>query len=490
MRRHLPEILHVLSIIASFFSLSFLLPLAWSWATQDGATQSFALGFACAFSGSLGLYFITRPYRRELKPRDGFLLVTLVWTVLPFLATVPLLHYFAQVGQPLSFADAYFESMSGLTTTGATVLSGLDQLPQSINLWRCLLSWLGGMGIIVLALAVLPLLGVGGSQIYKAEIPGPMKDQKLTPRITDTAKGLYTVYLVLSVTCFLAYWAAGMSPFDAMVHMFTTVSLGGFSAYDASFGHFDSAAIEWVAIGFMLIAGINFAIHFTAWHHRSIGPYRRCPEATWFLIACFMSSLLIAALLLVEQPQGGPLDTLRTALFNVVSVATTTGYASTDYAQWPIFAPVLMILLSCFASSAGSTGGGIKMIRAVLLFKQARRELTRVLHPRAVNPVQLGNQLIDNKVIFSILAFMLMYGVTVIVMTLVLLLTGVDPVTAFTAIIASINSLGPGLGEVGPSGSFQGFNDFQVWVCTITMLLGRLELFTVMVLFTADYWRR
>ncbi len=488
--RQIAPVLNVLGYVATLFALSLMVPLSVSLYTADGAHVAFAEAAGITLLTGLVLVLATRRQRRELQPRDGFLLVTLVWTVLPAVAAVPLMLHSRDIGQAMSFTDAYFEAMSGLTTTGATVMTGLDTLAPSVNLWRCLLNWMGGMGIIVLAVAVLPLLGVGGSQIYKAETPGPMKDDKLTPRITETAKGLYSVYLGLSVLCWIAYWAAGMSLFDAFSHMATTMSLGGFSTYDASFGHFQSSLIEWVAVVFMLIAGINFAVHFTAFRRGSIQPYANCPEARWFLLITIGAAVFITFVLLVHGTYKDSSEAFRAAMFNTVSIATTTGFASTDYAQWPIFAPVLMILLSCFCSSAGSTGGGIKMIRAVLLFRQARRELTRIVHPRAISPVRLGQQLIDNKVIFGVLAFMLMYGVTVIVMTMLLLLSGLDPVTSFTAVIASINNMGPGLGEVGPSTNFQSLSNFQTWICTITMLLGRLEMFTVLVLFTTDFWRR
>jgi trk system potassium uptake protein len=352
-----------------------------------------------------------------------------------------------------------------------------------------LLVLIGGLGVIVLAVAILPLLGVGGSQIYKAEAAGPMKEQKLTPRIAETAKGLYLIYLALALTCWLAYRLAGMTWADAFMHMCSTMGLGGFSSHDASFGHFDSPAIEFVAIVFMLIAGFNFSMHFTAWRARSLLVYLRDPEGLSFLLVTLGAALAIALYLFSHGVYGDFLTALRFASFNVVSIATTTGFASTDYAQWPILAPVVMLFLCCFATCAGSTGGGIKMIRAIVMLKQAKRELTRILHPRAISPVRIGRQNVENNVIFAVLAFMLIYGATVIAATMLLLLCGLDVISAFSAAIACINNTGPGLGQVGPASNFQGLNDAATWICTTAMLLGRLELMSVLVLFTPVFWR-
>jgi trk system potassium uptake protein TrkH len=390
----------------------------------------------------------------------------------------------------LSFTDAYFEAMSGLTTTGATVLSGLDDLPLSINVWRHLLVWLGGMGILVLAVAILPLLGVGGAQVFRAESAGPLKEAKLTPRIADTAKALYTVYFAISIMCFFAYRWAGMSWADAFMHMCATMGLGGFSSHDASFGYFDSPTIEAVAIFFMFVAGFNFSLHFIAWRRRSLLSYLTDPEARAYALTMVSGVLVVAAFLYYSDTYQEPEQALRYAAFNVVSIASTTGFASTDYNQWPIFAPVLMLFLCGFATCAGSTGGGIKMIRGLILLKQARREFTRILHPRAVNPVIVGDQVIENKVIFAVLAFMLIYGASIIWLTFLLLLSGLDVISAFTAIVACINNTGPGLKHVIPATNYGGLTDFETWVCTFAMLIGRLELFSVLVLFTPEFWRR
>jgi len=484
--RYFP-VLHVLSGAVLLFSPAFLVPLAFSMALADGAHAAYETGFLATFVTGLFTFFLTRgSLRRELQPRDGFLLVSLVWTVVPVFATIPLL--LAIPGT--SFTDAYFEAVSGMTTSGATVLAGLDGLDPSVNIWRTLLVWIGGMGIIVLAVAILPLLGVGGSQLFKAESPGCMKDTKLTPRIGDTAKGLWAVYATVTAACIVSYRLAGMTWLDAVIHGFSTMGLGGFSSHDDSFAYFSSPAIEAVAIAFMLAASLNFATHFLAVRRRSLMPYAADAEARRVMIWMIGSSVGVAAFLVAKGTYPDFATALRHAAFNVVSIASTTGFASTDFAQWPIFAPVLMIFLSCFATSSGSTGGGIKMVRAVVLFKQAVREMTRIIHPKAVLPVKFGEQVIENNVIFAVLAFMLMWGGTVIVMTMLLLASGVDVVSAVTAVLACINNMGPGLGVVGPAANYAVLTDFQTWVCTLTMLLGRLELFTMLVLFTPAFWRK
>ena len=468
------------------FALLMGVPLAFAWFGHDGAQQAFieatAITFVCGLVMSLG----TRRFRRELQPRDGFILVGLTWLVLPAFGALPLLLALPE----LSVTDAYFEAMSGFTATGATVLTGLDTLPLSVNIWRCFLQFVGGLGIIVLAVAILPLLGVGGSQLFKAEIAGPMKDQKLTPRIADTARGLWVVYFALSLLCFLAYRTAGMSWPDAFMHMNSTMGLGGFSSHDASFGFWNSPDIEAEAIIFMLLAGINFALYFICWRERSLLRLWRDIEVRSFCGVLAGSIALIASYLVAQGAYPGWAEALRHTVFHVVSVATTTGYANQDYGQWPLFAPLLMILLGCFATCAGSTGGGIKMIRMILLIKQARRELVRIIHPSVVNPVVVGGRAVGERVIHSVIAYMMIYGATLVGLTMALLFTGMEPVTAFTAVIACVNNIGPGLGEVGPAVNYQSLTDLQTWICTFAMMLGRLELLSVLVLLTPQFWRR
>lgn len=479
-------VFNLLSVVIVIFAATMLLPLAISVVLSDGAERAYDVAIvATALAGILG-WAATRGRTRELQLRDGFLLVVLVWTVVPAFATLPLM----QVLPKLSFTDAYFETMAGITTTGSTVLSGLDRLPPSINLWRGQLQWLGGMGIIVLAIAIMPLLGVGGSQLFKAETPGPMKDTKLTPRITETAKGLWLVYFGITVACVLAYRWAGMEWLDAVIHAFSTMSLGGFSSHDASFGHWNSQRVEAVAIFFMLVAGINFGTHFLAWRKLSLRPYYSDPEAFLFLAVTILSCLGIAWYLLGNQVYPDYGTALRFAAFNVVSIATTTGYANTDFNLWPIFAPLWMLFLCSFSTCAGSTGGGMKMIRAQILFKQIFRELLRIIHPRLYNPVKLAGQPVENNVVFAVLAFAFVYVSCIILMTLLLAGSGLDVVTAFSAVVVCINNTGPGLNQVGPATTFEVLNDFQTWMLTFAMVLGRLELMTLLVVLTPAFWRK
>ncbi len=468
------------------FALLMIVPLAFAWVEGDAAQPAFQVGIAVTMVAGIVMSLATRQFRRELQARDGFVLVGITWALLPAFAAVPL--WLAIPG--LSVTDAYFEAMSGFTATGATVLSGLDQLPLSVNIWRCFMMLVGGLGIIVLAVAILPLLGVGGAQLFRAETAGPMKDTKLTPRMAETARGLWTVYFLFSLLCFLAYRWAGMSWVDAFMHMCSTMGLGGFSSHDQSFGYWDSPRIEAVAIVFMMLSGVSFVLYFAAWRQRSLRLLWRDIEVRAFYLVVVASVMLIAGYLTVHQVYPSFTQALRHTAFHVVSLATTTGYASNDYAQWPIFAPLLMILLGCFATCAGSTGGGIKMVRMLLLLKQSHRELVRIVHPNVVNPIVLAGNAISPKVMQNVIAYMMIYGATLVGLTMVLLFSGLDVVTAFTAVIACVNNIGPGLGEVGPAVNFGGLSDFQTWVCTFGMLLGRLELLSLLVLFTPQFWRR
>lgn len=476
----------LLGMIAMVMSFWHLLPLVISIGVGDGAAGYFALSMTLNCAAGYVLWLSTRRFRRDMKPRDSIALVVFAWVGGAGFAAIPLLLSIPG----LSFTDAYFEAMAGLTATGSTVLSGLDFLPASVNVWRAELQWLGGLGVLVLVVAILPMLGVGGRQIVRAEIPGPMKDARLTPRIKETAKALWTVYVALTALCMIAYLVAGMTWIDALVHSFTTMGLGGFSSHDASFGHFDSPAIELVAIVFMLIAGVNFATHFLVWQERSLVPYRRDTEAMTYLVLVLASIAMIGGYLWLHDYYPDLATTLRFAAFNTVSVVTTTGYAADDYGQWPFFAPIWLLFLACFATCSGSTGGGIKMIRAIVLYRQVYRDMVRMLHPSAIVPVKVAGQRVAGTVIVGVLAFFFVWVATFVVSTLLLAVSGLDVVTALSATAASLSNIGPGLQEVGPASNFSGLNDFQTWLCTATMLLGRLELLTVLVIFTPAFWRK
>jgi trk system potassium uptake protein TrkH len=468
------------------FALLMVVPLAFALSGSDPAEWAFVQATALTAGAGALMSLLTRRFRRELQPRDGFVLVGLTWVALPAFGALPLWLSIPGIG----VTTAYFEAMSAFTATGATALSGLDTLPLSVNVWRCFMQWVGGLGIVVLAVAILPLLGVGGAQLFKTEMTGPLKDQKLTPRIADTARVIWGTYGALSVACLLAYRAGGMSWIDAFLHMCTTVSLGGFSNYDASFGQFQSPLLEAIAIVFMMLSGIGLILYFVSWRARSLMPILRNAEVQGFYFVVVGAVLLITGFLVVQGEYDSPWTALRHVAFHVVSVATTTGYAMHDYGQWPLFAPLLMILLGCFATCAGSTGGGIKMVRMLLLLKQARHELVRIVHPSVVNPVVLGGSAVPDRVIQAVIAYMMMYGASLVTLTMLLLFSGLDVVTAFTAVVACVNNIGPGLGEVGPAVNYGVLTDFQTWVCTFAMLLGRLELLAVLVLFTPQLWRK
>ncbi|MGV3569612.1 MAG: TrkH family potassium uptake protein [Ramlibacter sp.] len=480
-------VLAVLARVLVGFSLAFLVPFAWALGVGEYAeARVWAWGFGLTLFVGWFMGWVLRGHTRELQPRDGFLLVTLTWVVLPACAAVPLLWTIPRI----EWADAYFEAMSALTATGATALIGIDGLPVSVNVWRCFLQFIGGLGIILLVVAVLPMLGLSSMQLYRAETPGPLKDDKLTPRIAETARGLWTVYFVLSGACFVAYRLAGMNWADAFMHMCTTMGLGGFSSHDASFAYWNSPLVEGVAILFMVLSGISFLRYFAVWRNRSPAVLLRDAEVRSYLLVMAGAVAVLTLVLAGNAVYDDYPSALRAAAFHVVSMATTTGYAATDYALWPAFGPVLLIFMGCFVSCAGSTGGGIKMVRMVLLLKQARRELVRIIHPRVINPVTLGGATVPPTVLAAVLAFMLIYGASIVGLTLLMLLSGLDLVTAFSAVIVCVNNIGPGLGQVGPASHFGVLNDFQLWILSFAMLLGRLELLSVLVLFTPQFWRK
>ncbi|OGS80155.1 MAG: potassium transporter Trk [Gallionellales bacterium GWA2_55_18] len=480
-------VIHALGLMLVVFSAAYVIPVTTSLIYGDRTMLlDFLLAMAWTFAAGVLMWLLTRRHKGELSIRHGYLLVVAMWMAMPAFATIPLLMMLPG----LSFTDAYFETMSGLSTTGATVLTGLDTLPPAINVWRHELQWLGGLGIIVLAVAVLPLLGIGGRQLFKAEMPGPMKSAGLTPRIADTARNLWVVYVAITLVCIGALKWAGMGWLDAVCHGFSAMGLGGFSTHDDSVGYFNSPLIEFVLIVFMLFAVINFATHFLAWHGKTLGIYWHDTEAKAAIGLILVSCFGIAVFLWWNGTYPEFLTALRHASFNVVSIGASSGFASVDYGKWPIFAPMWMLFVGCIAASSGSTGGGIKMIRTLVLVKQAGREFLKLLHPSVVNPMKIGGQVIPNSIVFAVLGFIFLYFMTIATLTFVLLISGMDFISAFSAVVACVNNFGPGLGAVGPASNYQGLNDFQTWICTFAMLVGRLEIFTVLILFTPHFWRR
>jgi len=481
---HLGTILRILGILITLLSVTLIPPMVVAYIYKDSGGLSFIQSFFITlFLGGL-LWYRYRDCKAELKTRDGFLIVVLFWTVLSSFGALP---FYLSATQDIQLVDAVFESFSGLTTTGATVLSGLDTMPKAILYYRQQLQWIGGMGIIVLAVAVLPMLGIGGMQLYKAETPGPVKDSKLTPRIAGTAKALWYIYLVLTISCTLAYWSAGMTFFDALTHAYSTIAIGGFSTHDASIGYFDSAIIEAICAVFMLIAGVNFSLHYIAFNSFTLGQYIRDPEFKAYVSILGITALLCFIVLFASNSFGTEYS-VRNAIFQAISIGTTAGFTTSNFNLWPAFLPLILLLTSFVGGCAGSTGGGMKVIRVLLLFKQGYREIKKLIHPRAVFVIKLGKQPLHNNIIGAVWGFFAAYIFLFIIMMLILMADGLDQVTAFSAVAACMNNLGPGLGDVALS--YAGIGDVSKWVLCFAMLLGRLEIFTLLVLFVPAFWRR
>ena len=478
-------IVHVLSKLAVLYAVLLLVPTLVSYLYHDSAFNAFAGTALATLAGSTAVWAATRKHDRELRPRDGFTLVFLLWLGFAAISALPFYLYFPNIG----YTDAFFEAVSGLTTTGATVMSSLDTLAPSLNFWRHMMNWLGGMGIIVLAVAILPMLGVGGTQLFKAEIPGIDKDSKMAPRISQTAKRLWLVYLTFTLlTCMGLKWA-GMGWFDAVCHAMSAFALGGFSTHDASIAFFDSPAIEAVLIAATILGAVNFASHFAMAREKSPKPYWHDEEAR-AMLTILAASIAAASVYMWQQGYYTPLEALRYVGFNFVSIGLANGFANADFATWPLLVTLWMFFLSNVLANTGSMGGGIKMARALVLAKFSLREVSLLLHPNAVRTVKLNRRSISDRTAMAVMAFIFVYFMTVVIFTLGLLASGMDFITALSATIACITNAGPGLGAVGPADNYGALSDLQKWMCAAVMLLGRLEIFTVFILFTPDYWKK
>lgn len=481
---HLALITKIIGMLLMVFSITMLPPVLVAWLYEDGLQLPFLTAFAITFAMGLALWMMFFRVREELGVRDGFLVVTLFWTVLGLIGALPFLLILK-----ISLTDAIFESMSGLTTTGASVLSGLDLMAPSLLYYRQQLQWLGGMGVVVLAVAILPMLGVGGMQLYKAEIPGPMKEAKLTPRIAETAKALWYVYLTVTVACATGYWLAGMSIFDAICHSFSTVSTGGFSTRDASMAAFDSVALDWVGSFFMFLSGASFALMFAALRRGSIRTFFRDPEFRFYTGLMFCYFVLVSTVLWVSGTYDAPAETLRHAAFQVASFGTSTGLTSTNAAAtWPATIMVLLVFTSFIGGCAGSTTAGMKVVRAALMLQQSLRELRRLVYPHGVFALRFGRRTVSDQVLQAVWGFIGVFVTIAVLLTLAMMATGMDLVTAFSAVAASLNTLGVGIGGVAPG--FGHIPDASKWLMCFAMLLGRLEIFTILVLFTPVFWRQ
>ncbi|GLP97690.1 TrkH family potassium uptake protein [Paraferrimonas sedimenticola] len=480
------NITRIIGLLIALFSIAMLPPALVALIYGDGGGTAFLRSFVLSLLIGMVFWYPNRHHKEELRNRSGFLIVVLFWVVLGSIGAIPLL---LSANPDLSVADSFFESFSALTTTGATVIVGLEQLPKAILFYRHMLQWLGGMGIIVLAVAILPLLGVGGMQLYRAETPGPVKDSKMTPRIAETAKALWYIYLALTGLCASAYWLAGMNLFDAIGHSFSTIAIGGFSSYDASIGHFDSSAINLVCAIFLLISAMNFSLHFTAFSSRgaNLKAYLKDTELRFFLLIQLVLVAIVFATLYNTATFDTPEAALDAALFQSVSISTTAGFGTESFASWPLFLPMLLIFSSFIGGCAGSTGGGMKVIRVVLLFLQGSRELKRLVHPKAIYSIRLGSKALSNRVIDAVWGFFSAYALVFVICLVALMATGLDDITAFSATAACLNNLGPGLGEV--AAHYGDISDTAKWILLVAMVCGRLEVFTLLVLFTPTFWK-
>jgi trk system potassium uptake protein TrkH len=480
---HLSISMRVLGLLLMLFSSAMLAPLIMALLANDGTINGFLSALAITFASGLLLWAPVRNSRHELRIRDGFLITSLFWTVLGLFGALP---FALTDALDLTPTEAIFESISGLTTTGATVIVGLDSLPKSILIYRQILQWMGGIGIVVVAVAVLPMLGIGGMQLYRAETPGPSKDSKLTPRITETAKALFSVYLALTLACAMAYFAAGMSGFDAISHAFSTVAIGGFSTHDASIGYFQSDVILMICSLFMVISAINFGLHFMVWRRRSAGIYASDSETRFFLSVLLVGIVITCGYLYLSHTFGAR-ESFAHGLFQAISIATTTGFATKEFASWPTFLPIMLLMFSFMGGCVGSTGGGLKAMRLMLIYKQGIRELKQLVHPQAVIPLKVGKRRVDAAVVSAVWSFFAVYMMAFVTILLFLMATGLDFTTAFSAVVAALNNLGPGLGEV--ASNYSSINEPAKAVLCFAMLLGRLEVFTLLVLFTPMFWR-
>ncbi len=478
------SIQRVVGALVAWSSLMMLPPAVVGALYGDGTTSMFLISAAVLLVTGGLVYLPVRHASRDLRLRDGFLIVVCCWLSLALVGALP----FILLEDPrLGYVDAFFESMSGLTTTGATIITRINDLPRGILFYRQQLQWLGGMGIIVLAVAILPMLRIGGMQLYRAETPGPLKDTKLTPRITETAKALWLIYLTITILCTISYWLGGMKMFDAIGHAFSTVAIGGFSTHDQSLAYFDNPTLEIIAIVFMFVAGMNFALHFSAWRKASAQPYFQDSELRAYALIIVIFSILATAVLMFTGIYDGAFESARYGVFQVVSALTTTGFTSTSFYLWPGFLPVLLIFLAFIGGCAGSTAGGMKVIRVVLLYRQSVREILRLIHPHAVLPVKFGGRTAAPNVLEAVMGFFFLFIASTVLMTLILLATGLDLVTAFSAVAACITNLGPGLGQVGQS--YATLNDPAKVILSFAMLAGRLEIYTLIVLLTPAFWR-
>jgi trk system potassium uptake protein TrkH len=477
------NVLKILGIFLVVHSVGLLPPIFLSWYDGDEQFYDFFIPLCLTFSLGMLLWMSFRHNKTELRRHEGFLVVASFWVVLSALSALPFV-----IGPHLDFADAFFEATSAFTTTGATVMTNLDSLPRSVLFYRQELQWFGGMGVVILAIAVLPLLGMGGMQLYRAETPGPMKDEKLTPRIAHTARTFWLIYLGLTVIMAIAYYIAGMTPFDAIAHSFSTISTGGFSTHDDGLNYYNSLAIEIITEIFMFLGAINFSVHFLAIHKHSVMAYLRNAEVKVFFFIVMAIILATAAALYLHQAYDSFGESLRHSAFQTISIITSTGYTTQNFAMWPSLLPALLIFSSFIGGCSGSTAGGMKVIRIMLLVKQGYHEILMLIHPAMVHSIKISGRIFPPQIIRAVWGYFALYVAVFVVSILLLMAGGLDQITAFSAVATSMNNLGPGLGEV--ASNFKILADWEKFLLAFCMLLGRLEIMTLLVLLTPGYWRR
>jgi trk system potassium uptake protein TrkH len=480
---HFSIVFKTIGILLIVFSVTTLPPIIVDLIYDEQEYKTFVIAFFLTLLSGLILWLPFSSKKEDFRIRESVLVVVSFWFVLSLFATIPLL---ISDSLKMSFIDAFFESMSGLTTTGATVISGLDHLPKSILYYRQQLQWLGGMGIIVLAVAVLPMLGASSMNLYHAEFSGISK-QRLTPKLTETAKVLWIIYIIFTIFCTMGYYLAGMSLFDAICHSYSTVAIGGFSTHDLSIGFFNSAVIESIAILFMFLSGINFSLHFLVWKNNLFSTYIKDSEFKTYLFILFITTAIVFVTLINNNYYDLTSESLRHSIFQTVSIATTTGFISDDFSTWPLILPLLLIFVSFIGACAGSTGGGIKVVRILLMFKLATKEIKKFIHPNAYINIKFNKKSVPEDILVSILGFFLLYIISFTVILISIIFTGVDQISAFSATAAAINNLGPGLGEVAIN--YNGINDISKLILSFAMLLGRLEILTLIALFYRAFWR-
>ena len=474
------SILNLFSVLVLFFSFSYIFPIVVSIIFNDGALHIFVKTLiAISLIGIIGLA-ATRNINNELSQKDGFVIIVMFWVVLSVAGSIP----FYLSG--MSIIDSFFESMSGITTTGATVISNIDTLPESVLFYRQMLQWMGGMGLIVLAIAVMPLLGIGGGQIYKTEIPGAMGEQRLTPRIKETAQALWSIYLGLTIMCALLYYLGGMSAFDAISHAMSTVAIGGFSTHNESIGYFNSSTIEIICIVFMLLSAFSFTLHYFAIYKRKPLKYFYDPEFRFFfsiLLLVLAVSLFINSFTDYENSPN-----FKEIIFHSVSMITTTGFSISDTSDWPLSVSFLLLVGAFVGACSGSVGGGVKSWRVMIMLNHAYSNIMKMIHPNSVISLKIGSRSVDDEVATSVWGFFSIYVISFMILLLAVLTSGLDLESAFSAVGACLNNLGPGLGAV--SENYSNISSFTKSILAFAMLLGRLEIFTLLVILTPMFWAK